>query len=703
MSREAHGRISHFWRNLNWFARLGLLVWMASGAAWAATFPASSAFHPLNRGGLALVETTDQANKTGDNDATNENNIVGASVTPIYYYTDGTDLFLRFRIDSDPTGTGQQKIKGNSYGIEFDTDGVKSTYEYYLKITGGTSGAEGIFLFKNTSHSNSAIDKPSDEPDSPALRTYSLVTSGTGQTYRITQADSSVNNNTDYFLDFAIPLQDFFDESGLTLDSPMRLYGGTAPSGGILQSSGGDLVGPDSLTEGFSDPILVSGQTASTGVIKFVAALDGTGDVTQFDPGDTVFVRVDDSDQNSSSSSVQTVSISITSSHGDTIQKNLSETGNDTGIFTASLATSLAAANTGDSTLQVPASGTVTATYLDEADANFTLNQPRNDTAAVGGGADGVVEIDPSVVPGASANITVTDADLNANTGVAESVDITVTNSATNEFEIVTLTETGANTGIFVAALPTVQGTTAGTNDDGSINAKKGDTLVASYLDQLRADGGSSTLTDDASVVAPVVEITKTVTPSTAKPGETVVYKITFSNTGNATAHDVAISDSVPSTLTYKSGTIRTGLTEPASTTKTDTSGDDGAEFDSGTKKVSHTFGALAATESAVLVFQATVNEGTASGDTVANIASASYESPDGTARGPNDSTPVNLTVGQVAAVSVTPETAAKNGTAGGTVDYPATVTNNGNGSDTFVEPSDRLDGEDLPGHGQRR
>ncbi|MBI2944799.1 MAG: hypothetical protein HYY25_11415, partial [Candidatus Wallbacteria bacterium] len=84
-------------------------------------------------------------------------------------------------------------------------------------------------------------------------------------------------------------------------------------------------------------------------------------------------------------------------------------------------------------------------------------------------------------------------------------------------------------------------------------------------------------------------------------------------------------------------------------------------------------------------MFQATVNEGTAFPATVANVASAAYESPDGTARGPNDSTPVDLTVGQVAAVSVTPESAAKNGTAGGTVDYPATVTNNGNGSDTFA------------------
>ncbi|MBI2944800.1 MAG: DUF11 domain-containing protein [Candidatus Wallbacteria bacterium] len=534
MSREAHGRISLFWRNLNWLARLGLLAWMATGGAWAVTFPSDSSFVALKQAGSAAVDKPDGTTggaATGDGDAQGAKNLLGTSLTPVYFYNDGTNLFFRFRVDDDPDGVTF------GYGIEFDTDGNNTTYEAFLELDQGDGK---INIFKNTS--TGTIDDPSDEPDSPAVATYT-VSSSNVRFVPIT--DTQIGNKADWFVDFTVPLADFKTHTGLNDVDPMRMYCGTSPSGGILQSAGGDLMGglPFKLSTGFSDPVNLSGKSASTGVIKFVAALDGTGDVTQFDPGDTVFVRVDDSDQNSSSSSVQTVSISITSSHGDTIQKNLTETGNDTGIFTASLATSLAAANTGDSTLQVPASGTVTATYLDEADANFTLNQPRNDTAAVGGGTDGTIEIDPSVVPGASANITVTDADLNTNTGVAESVDITVTNSATNEFEIVTLTETGANTGIFVAALPTAQGTTAGTNDDGSINAKKGDTLVASYLDQLRADGGSSTLTDDASVVAPVVEITKTVTPSTAKPGETVVYKITFSNTGNATAHDVAISD----------------------------------------------------------------------------------------------------------------------------------------------------------------
>jgi uncharacterized repeat protein (TIGR01451 family) len=63
-----------------------------------------------------------------------------------------------------------------------------------------------------------------------------------------------------------------------------------------------------------------------------------------------------------------------------------------------------------------------------------------------------------------------------------DTITVTVTNPDTGDVETVTLTETGANTGIFNGSIPSSK--TGGTNNqDGTINALGGDNLVVTYVD----------------------------------------------------------------------------------------------------------------------------------------------------------------------------------------------------------------------------
>lgn len=54
-----------------------------------------------------------------------------------------------------------------------------------------------------------------------------------------------------------------------------------------------------------------------------------------------------------------------------------------------------------------------------------------------------------------------------------------------------TLTETGATTGMFTGTVNTIYGASAGSNDDGTLATQVGDTVTASYTDNPDASGGS--------------------------------------------------------------------------------------------------------------------------------------------------------------------------------------------------------------------
>ncbi len=114
-------------------------------------------------------------------------------------------------------------------------------------------------------------------------------------------------------------------------------------------------------------------------------------------------------------------------------------------------------------------------------------------------GSDGSVDISDTTVPGDTLTVTVGDADLNIIAGVAESVVVDVLNDITGELEQITLTETGVNSGLFVGSLATAAGA-GGTNNDAILQLQNGDTVTASYNDQLDSAGNSVVRTDTGAV-----------------------------------------------------------------------------------------------------------------------------------------------------------------------------------------------------------
>ena len=91
---------------------------------------------------------------------------------------------------------------------------------------------------------------------------------------------------------------------------------------------------------------------------------------------------------------------------------------------------------------------------------------------------------------------------------MAETATVTVDNPTTGETEIVTLTETGPNTGIFTGSLATSEGTVPDPAP-GVLAVAKDDVVQSSYDDAITVTGGPDTFTDSTLIIQPLLAVSK--------------------------------------------------------------------------------------------------------------------------------------------------------------------------------------------------
>jgi len=215
---------------------------------------------------------------------------------------------------------------------------------------------------------------------------------------------------------------------------------------------------------------------------------------------DTIFVEVQDADENENCTEPDVVIVRITSGR-DEEKLTLMETGPNTGIFrneglfsgpnpTGSFGNGLLEAQNGD---------VITVTYTDDDDGTDT----RDDTATMlaestdsttsftdSGGADvSVYNIGVDDI-----YVTVRDSDENVNSGSAEQVTVRITDE-TGDQVLLTLRETGDNTGVFRNTTGLQSTTDTVDTGDGVLQTQGGSTITVSYTD---ADDGTDTTWDTA-------------------------------------------------------------------------------------------------------------------------------------------------------------------------------------------------------------
>ena len=521
-----------------------------------------------------------------NNDAQGSRNIVSAPTRgALYIFNDGTYIYFRLRLDKNPQGTGgQQNLESFGWGVEFDTNLNASNYEWLIMVD-GISKEENITLLQNT------VQGTLGDPGDKAEIIYSSIP--LVGNYLINVASSSFNEDQDYFLDWRFPYSALKQATNLSDYSPIRLFCGSSSSTWALTESGADLCAASDLYAGFSDYLIPLGTRPATGTVKFVAGLSGAGDVVEVKSGNTLYIRVDDADQNYDLTAAQSLTVTLSAPSGESETVTLTETGPNTGVFTGSISSLSGTKVIGDSKLQVMPGETVTVTYLDKIDANLNSNQTRTDTLLI---SPPVVTIAKTAnpittLPGGIITYTITITNSGDGDGWLNSLQ----DSLPVGFSYITGTTTGLTTNnpVIDSRLTWTGNWIVPRKDDGvngnltlSFQAKTGSIRGANY--NTASAGGSnfgpvaSGNTATVTVTAPFITILKEVDRAYSNPGTELIYSMHYRNQGDGEARTLIIMDTVPLYTSYVPGSLRMGNADSiygTATPKTDSQGDDEAEI----------------------------------------------------------------------------------------------------------------------------
>lgn len=648
---------------LNPFTKATLFFWLFVLACPADLFawPTTNQWIPLLKGGTVLQDP--------ENDANGGVNVVpdDGSNPAAYVYNDGSYMFYRLRLDGDPSGNNGVFAQFG-WGFEIDTDQNPDDYEWLI-MCDGISSPEVVSLRMNTD--KTGLGDPSDKAEYIAAE-YPMVGN-----HQLTLADTSINGDQDYFLDFRVPYSVFLAATGITEDTLIRYFAGSSRSTNNLTPNGADLLGGSDLYDGLGDYIsptgeLPAGVTFTDGTVRYVEDLAGFGDLTMASAGDTLYLRVYDADQTLATNPGQTVVVTLTAPSGDEEVVVLTATG-VAGKFTGSIPSALGGAAQRDGTLQVSPDEWVTVTYLDAIAADLSQNVTRTDTIlfTVAGTDLEIAKTVDNAIPSPGDTITYT---------------ITVTNKGPNSAtgiaiqdvlhaDLVNRTITPSQ-GSYLGSIWTVGALAVGSSatltvvadvDPATVETSIDNTASVSALDQADANAANDSATVTINIGGTDLRLEKTVDDATPTEGNSIAYRVRVINEGSNDATGVEVTDLLPAGVTWVSDNSG-GSYDPASGV--------------------WTVGDLANGGGALLRIVATVDAGTANTviTNTADLTDAGEADPDTS----NNSASVDIKVDFVdleltkTVSDVTPD-------ASDAISYTVTVNNNGPHDASGIEVTDIL------------
>ncbi len=545
---------------------------------WVYSWPASNAWIPVSKNESLLQDPLDDAQDAG-------NVVSDSSHAAAFIFNDGLYIYFRMRQDSNPAGTDvRDHLKQYGWSIEIDTDSDAGNYEFMVMLD-GISSLENIKLWTNTIQEN-----PGDPSDEPENLLNSVPVSAN---YQINIADTSFNGDQDYFIDWRFPYDTFKMLTGLSDYSPVRLFLGTSSNADSLDETGADIIGPPDLYSGFSDYLIPLGTKAASGAALFVGDILGAGDVTQTDIGNIIYLRVDDPDQNYDSASIQSVTVNVSTTSGDSEDIALTETEVNTGIFTGQIFSAPEPIVSNDGKIEPSASQeTVQVTYIDNIDESLNLDQPRTDILILLSPAITVEKTSNpnSISSGSTLTYTVTI----TNEGFADGNMIMIKDDLPAGFSYLPNTASG-----LTINEPLIDGQSIIWNDSWIVSKQGGVATLSfqvkavnvrgEYFNNLSVHGSNfaAIVTGDTAPViikAPVMQINKDVSRHQAAPGEELIYSIHYRNLGDGSAHSLILIDSIPTNTTYIPNSLRKG--EADSTYETASIITDGLDDDEGEAEI---------------------------------------------------------------------------------------------------------------------
>ncbi|MEL6686341.1 MAG: Ig-like domain-containing protein [Pseudomonadota bacterium] len=175
------------------------------------------------------------------------------------------------------------------------------------------------------------------------------------------------------------------------------------------------------------------------------------------------------------------------------------------------------------------------------------------------------VDLTPLSVPGDTLTLTLNEPDLEGSGAVT----VALLNVTNGETEQVTLTETGASTGIFTGTIQTEAGP-GGSDNSGRLSTRPGDSVEFRHTDTTAPGGGSQNLTAVDNVLG--ISITKTGVlddggDGRANVGDVINYTFSVTNESNVALSNVRVIDPLVTVSGGPLGSLAAGATDNATFT----------------------------------------------------------------------------------------------------------------------------------------
>ena len=254
-----------------------VLVALLGADARAQTFPVDEAdWVPLPCRNLLKRNTLMTDLHRDDEHALDERDLVGWLGAPAGYAASDNDfLFIRLRVDQDPTNAPPQgrTLERHAWGLAVSVDNNLRNYEILMSMNGE---ADAVELYQNTI--TTASDILADPADGAPASSYPFGTHG-----RVEQTeDSRYGGDADYFVSMAVPWRDL-ERLGLTPVTAAVAWAGTSSladrlDGDLACHDGtGAALSPEEYYGGFQtvlDPHLDSDNDGYTDRDEYLADTD---------------------------------------------------------------------------------------------------------------------------------------------------------------------------------------------------------------------------------------------------------------------------------------------------------------------------------------------------------------------------------------------------------------------------------------------
>jgi len=513
---------------------------------WRDTTPEANGdilFCTISNAGAACAATVNLSNNAGNSQLPQ---LAVSGTTAYVVWRDTTpeangDIFF-----SAVTNTGMISVAATNLSSNTGTStnprvAVETNDVYVIWQDNLTSGANNIeIMFRRSSNNGASFDSQVNLSNTGATSSFPYV-SASGSEVNVAWKDLITGNNGDIFSRSS-------SDRGATFGGLRNLSSDTAQSDTPIIASTSThayVTWTGDLGTATPDVFFATGAHSARDV-RFDATLYGTSG--------TATITVTDPASNTNAALAETINISVIST-ADAVgiaQFRLTETGINSGVFTAQLTFTTGASSaspcTASCVLKVAAGNTITATFNSQVAHAFI--SPRTLDFRFNGISVATYELDDGKIGDPGVIVRLTDSDANTDSTTTQSVDITVTSTTNPSGITLRLSETGVNTGIFentnlifmrgdntysIGGSATVQSQTTGLghDSDGVVN-----TIPATVQSTTSPGGFTLTLTE------------------TGQNTATFTGTLQFSSTGPSGGNTVQVSAGDIVTIRYNNGGI---------------------------------------------------------------------------------------------------------------------------------------------------